>query len=1277
MAKQKTGVELTTVSFDQPLPLASLNPESFERFCLDFLASHYQGRAKVHPAGKTGHKQYGIDIEALFADDAVFTFQCKRERQFGPEKVKTAITAQTIEAKEKIILLSRVASPEARNEIRPVEGWDIWDQTDISRIFRTLPKSEQIRIVAIYFPTQRFALTGEIEPGPWLTAADFFAPHLVEGRSFNHCWGLIGRTAELEQLAVNLANQEVIAVNLIGRAGEGKSRVLRSALENFLETHPHVRVVVASPTEEITAKALENLGAGEKLLVIDDVHDRDDLEQVIRYAADQRQQARLLLVYRSYWRDIVQRELAEAGLIGQYSAPVELAKPTKQDAVALASQVLEKLGASTSHATRIADITFDSPLAVVIGAQIVAKEGLHPELFGSNEVFQATVLKHYEQFIAEGLAQGKDQDRVHGILRVLSLIQPVAPDSGVVIELLKEMEEITAPDATRLARLLIESGVLFKRGAAYRLSPDLLADSIIASGCITPSGVSNGYAEALFEKCSPEHKEHLLLNLGRLDWRRNEGDTSSSRLLDGIWAKLEWKDDYQDANVKAAAAAAYFQPRQALTFAHKLVLQGHGADENVSRMIQNAAYNQKYLTQACELLWEIGKNDTRATNSHPHHALRILTELATPMPRKPVEYCEEVVAFALSLLPIAESWTNAATPFDILKGALSTEGHTSTATSRKVTFAPYGVNHEAVAAMRRRIIDTLIESLSCINKQQAFTAAEMLQTALHGPIGMFNRKPTDAEVSEWSQEFADTLVRTNAKLEAVHLPAVILVRLAQSVSWHAFYSTEPSCETAKDIIARLDRDFETRVTRVLMDGWRHDTWQLDPEKRELNRQHQEQLTTEAEARFPSAGELAVFLEARLRDIQSYRQSLLKSAFIFVSHLIERRIDLAREILDAKQRDSGSVLADFSALALNFLLRLEPAEAHEHIKVLSEEGTYRLHTIAQAYSMGVFWNRKLQDADREVIQQIFRSEDTLVLGFASDIFREVARLDKPLAIDLLTRANTALMVSFGGSVCLWLDDENTIPFGQINDADLERITQLFLAPESLDEHSARRFLAKVAKRNPRLVFKLAKSRLELAVAKDSWTYEPLGFSEDESLNLLEHPDGATLLLESLDWAKPKIADWRFAHHFAQFVAGTFGFTEPILATTLQNWSAGGNSDHFAVLAAVLREVPASFVFSEQTFVRHSLSSARSLGKSVHDDVQSSLYAAAIGGMRSGTPGEPFPADIQRKEQAEEILTMLSKTDPAYPLYDNIREEAERCINRQIAEGKAMDEEDADE
>ncbi|MEJ2416128.1 MAG: helix-turn-helix transcriptional regulator, partial [Exilibacterium sp.] len=529
--------DAVTVSFDRPLPLAALSPDSFEHFSLDLLATLYHEQAQVHLMGKTGHEQHGVDIEAHFADGSLITFQCKREAQFGPAKVRKAINAQTIPAKEKYILLSRVASPDARGEIRCARGWNIWDQTDITRIFRTLPKTEQVRIVDIYFPSQRFVLTGEMGPGPWLTVADFFAPYLGDERVFNQCWDLVGRTSELDQLAKALADRDVVVTNLIGRAGEGKSRVLRSALEAFSARHPEVRVVVASPHEEISAKGLEDLGTGEKLLLVDDAHDRGDLTQLIHFVADERSQARLLLATRPYWKEIVQAELARTGLSGKLVASVTLAKFTKKDATALASQVLTKHGASTDLAAKIAEIAYDSPLALVVGAQIVAKEGVHPELFRSNEDFRATVLDRYEQMIAKGIATGKDQDRVHAMLRVLALIQPVVPDDRCVIELLSNLEGIDAPDASRLARLLIDSGVLFKRGARYRLSPDLLADSIIESACITLSGTSNGYVEQVFDAVIPEYKEHVLLNVARLDWRRNEGDTSDSRLLDGIWFK--------------------------------------------------------------------------------------------------------------------------------------------------------------------------------------------------------------------------------------------------------------------------------------------------------------------------------------------------------------------------------------------------------------------------------------------------------------------------------------------------------------------------------------------------------------------------------------------------------------------------------------------------------------------------------------------------------------------------------------------------------------------
>lgn len=1273
--------DASIVPFDRPLPLAGLSPESFEFFCLDFLATLYQGQADVHPAGKTGHKQHGIDIEARFIDDDLFTFQCKREAQFGAAKVRKAIKAHTIPCKKNHILLSRVASPDARKEIRGVRGWDLWDQTDITRIFRTLPKSEQVRIVDTFFPSQRFALTGELAPGPWLTVRDFFAPQLAEGRIFNQRWDLVGRSGELAQLARALADRCVLASSLIGRAGEGKSRVLRAALDAFCAGHPAVRVVVASPTAEIDAKSLDDLGAGEKLLVVDDAHDRADLGQLIRYVADERSNARLLLVYRPYWAEVVQRELAKNGLTGALVASVILARPTKQDATTLASQVLAKHGASTDLAATIAGIAYDSPLAVVVGAQIVAKEGVHPELFRSNEAFRSTVLRRYEQVIAEDIATGKDQDRVHAMLRMLSLIQPVVPDDRRVLELLAEVEGIAAPDASRIARLLIDSGVLFKRGALYRLSPDLLADSIIESACITSSGDSNGYAERTFDAAIPEHKEHLLLNLGRLDWRRNEGDTSSSRLLDAIWSRLQWEDDYRNAQVKAAAAAAYYQPRQALQLARRLIDEGHGTDEDVCRIIRGATHSLRYLNDACDLLWEIGKGDKRSTNRHPNHPLRLLTEIATPAPRKPIEYCEAVVDFALSQLSIAGNWTGPSTPYDVLKGALATEGRfTAKSTRREITFSAYGVSTEVVATMRRRVVDAILDGLTSGNRRQAFAAAELLQSAVQGPIGLLNRMPSAVERADWSQEFVDTLRRLNDVLDAHEIPAPVLVRIGQSVSWHAHVGGA-TCDEASRVLDRLDRDLETRVTRILMDGWGHGTWRLEAGGLDRTELRQNELAAEVVSAFPNARELAAFLDARLADLRLHGgEESLRSAHLFVNRLIDRQTDLSREVLDAKGRDPQSPLADFSSFALSSLLRHQPAEAHARIGLLLAHGQAQLSLVARAYEMGAFGGRQLFDQDRDVIRLIFRSSDPSVLATAAWVFREVAEREKRFAIEILAGANPALMQASRGEIFMWLDDDKFIPFDSIPDEDLSRIVQLLVIPDSLDDHFMREFLARVAKRDPRQVIELAKKRLDRAIAENNWKYSPfggLGGGATESLNLLAHPDGPAMFRETLDWALPRAAvGYQFSYRFADLVTGVFGCSESSFAFTLEAWCASGGEAHYAVLAAVLREVPDSFIFSEHAFVLRILRAARAVGMAAQKSISSSLFASTLGGVRSGIPGKPFPIDLEMKARAEQMLASLSKADPAYSLYDDIRGDAEANIERSLAEGRIMDEEDAD-
>ena len=1267
--------EVTTVSFDRPLPLSSLLPESFEYFCLDLLATHLKGDADVHPAGKTGHKQYGIDIEAQFANGDLHTYQCKREANFGPEKVKRAIKGQTIAAKKKHILLSRVASPDARATIRRIPGWDLWDQIDITRIFRTLPKSEQVRIVDIYFPTQRFALTGESAAGPWQTIEAFFAPQLSEGRVFNQRWDLVGRTVELESLAGAFADPDALVVSLIGRAGEGKSRVLRSALDAFASQHAGVHVFVASPTEEITAKNLEDLGTREKLIVVDDVHDRSDLVQLIRYVADSRANARLLLVYRPYWSDVVQRELARYGLMGNLSKSITLAKPTKEDAIALAAQVLAKNGASTSAADAIAAVAYDSPLAVVVGAQIVASEGVHPQLFGSNEAFRTTVLKHYEKVIAQGIAQGKDQDRVHAILRVLALIQPVVPDDTQVLALLKTIEDIEVPDASRLVRLLVDAGVLFKRGVKYRLSPDLLADSIIESACITQRGASNGYAERIFGASIPEHKEHVLLNLGRLDWRRHEGDTTESRLLDGLWSQLAWEDDYVHAQAKAAAAAAYFQPRQAVAFARRLIAEGHGQDEDVCRIVHGATYHLPHLRDACSLLWEAGQRDSRPTDQHPHHAIRLLTELATPEPRKPPEFVEGVVDFALSLLEYPESWDGRYTPFDVLKGALATEGHlTSAATSRAITIAMYTVDRARVKQVRQRIIAELLSSLSHANPRRAFLAAQSVADAVHGPIG---GPPSDAD--DWGDEFAETLERIDTLLGTLDVPAPILLRVAESVHWHAFYGPGRTKAPARRILARLDRDLATRTVRAFMDAWGVHTWKREEGPgRPQHDADMAALCCALEAQYPDADALARFLHDRLEEIaRATGSSDYAPGQLFLGRLLESNLPLARHLVQAYLRGERSRLSPYTGLALGVLLTSARPEAHGYIETMLASDDTHLQIVAEGYLFATKL-APLSEFDITALKRVFLSHEGRVIRCTPHLVRNVAGTDKRLAIELLISVDMELALRYARDLFMWIAHADTIPFDLISDDQLQLLIGGLRRATRLEDYWVNEFLKKAIRRAPSPVIELAMARIDDAIATDDWEKQPLGsvFRDGDALELMALPEGPALLRKLLDWTLGRIDDYAFSHRFAELVQSLCSPYGAEFVAAVEDWLAGGTAEHFKVIAAILRDAGRRFIHDNEGFIARTLKAARGVSRKAHTELSSAIFTSGVTGVRSGSPGQPFAVDLELKAIADRRLEQLAQSDPSFELYRQLRDHAAHEIEHQLVEGRLMDEEDAE-
>ena len=373
------------------------------------------------------------------------------------------------------------------------------------------------------------------------------------------------------------------------------------------------------------------------------------------------------------------------------------------------------------------------------------------------------------------------------------------------------MEGISTPDFNRLIRLIEQAGVLFKRGRKFRLSPDLLADYIIEDRCIGLNRKSTGYAEKVFDAADDSYIEHVLLNLGKLDWRLTNGNPSNSQLLDSMWQKLAPSREYSDPHINAITAVAYYQPIRALDFVQHLISKGEHL-RDLPNIIKYAAYNFEYLQRACEYLWELGKNDKRELNQTPEHAIRILSELCEVAPNKPHEYNEAIVNFGISLLDQDDSWTEKYSPFDILNGILKIDIHTTESNGRSVSIRRLNVNVRFVSDLRCKVIDATIRLLTHQNTRIAIQAARFLRESIQYSIGGESRE-------EWTKEFVQTLEKIEKTIKTEDIDHIVLIEIAQSVSWHANYANEKTASIAKRILKLLPDTLDFRTKLAFMDGW--------------------------------------------------------------------------------------------------------------------------------------------------------------------------------------------------------------------------------------------------------------------------------------------------------------------------------------------------------------------------------------------------------------------------------------------------------------------------
>ncbi len=1261
------------VSFDQPFPIDSLSAEGFERFC-DFLISALHPTADVHRFGGTGHKQDGLDIEAILQDRTIHTYQCKRHKMFGAAKVEAAVKAHTRRADKKILLLTRIASPQARDALAKHHDWELWDKEGVSKRIRQLPKSEQIRLVDIFFPGQRMPLLGEVEAGPWMSVEDFFSVFLCKERAFNHMWQLVGRDEELANISISICNKNTLVTLLTGSGGAGKSRLLYQALVNYQTAEPGILVKVLSATEELSSKHLENLGQGAKLLVIDDAHDRDDLPMLFAYIANPKNSARAVLSLRTYGLERVKLQAASVLLQPPYTSQISLEPLSRKQSVELATQVLKEYGGPESAAEAISRCTLDCPLATVVAAHVVAKEKLHPELLTTEGTFRTTLLARFQQVITGELAQGKDREALLSILRVLALVQPFSPDDAGLLKLLEDTENISVANSNRLVKALVAGGVAFKRGQTYRLAPDLLADYIIEQNCVTENGASSGYAEKLFGASPRSLVEHILLNLGKLDWRLSSGNTASSRLLDGLWQQLRPTGEYGDTHFKAMTSVAQYQPARALQFAEQCITEGR-MPKDLAELIRNAAYNFEYVQRACVCLWELGKSDNRQLNQHPSHAISIIKELCTVEPNKPLEYNAEVVGFGLSLLDLPDSWGEVYTPYDFLIGILQTEGHTTSSNGRELSFRPYFVRQEAVSTLRQEVIGAAIARLDSQKVDKAILSARALHDALRYPMGLFGASVSEMDRAYWTDEFICTLDSIKNKVLSSTLDPFVWLELLFSISWHAKFAHGKTSVVANQIFDLTPNNLEFRAIRAFFDGYGHLVEHPDFETKQREWQTAIQQTArEIADTFRSPESITQFVASTLTRIEQIKLNRNASPHALLYELLANTESLADHFLEYALENPNSAIARYVSMAL-------PKSYSENV------GTGKTFTARILASSNVELRTSLalclgqlleisswDEYEFEILKRFLSSNDERLVATSAEVLRRIGSLDASKALELISTANLCNSEHVADAVLSLFESPGPIPLDLLDSSSVNLLLDKLAPIPLLEKYWIQKFLAGASARHPVETLSFFKERVEYAASTEDYAFRPCNYGPyvHEPLRFAESAAYEDLCKDVWSWMRSREDGNHQFQYFAShlFAAVFFPMNDRALFFMLNKFP--GDSLDISLIGKILREANNNFSLDNQSFVVRYLTAAKSHGSKCLEAATSALYCAAANGVKEGVPGEPFPRDIRALEKVNSVLETLPRISPAYKLYELIKRDAEKNIAESLKERELFEE-----
>jgi hypothetical protein len=1140
---------------------------------------------------------------------------------------------------------------------------------------------------------------------------EFFKPFLNGDNLFNHVYPFIGRQTTLDELNRFTESNKRISI-LLGRGGIGKSRILFEFCKTLELNHSEWKVRFLKEDAKLTNESnFQQLLAHKIIFVVDDAHRRnDDLPILFGLTQQYPERFKIILSLRNHGLDNIKRLIMESGFdIREIEEIPEIKELSRDELEELGKNIL---GKNSDLVDAILKVAKDSTLVLVIGCRLISEGKIFPGLLENFEEFRRTVFDRFQDVLFGKISERIGNEICKKVLTLISALTPINPEEQGFQEFASQFLGIDRNTLIDVISILEHTRILIRRGNLLRITPDVLSDYILHNACLTIQNEPTGYAERLFLDFGQNFIGNLLFNLSELDWRVTL-ENESKGIMNNIWAKIEglFKQSSHYKRIEILhflEKISHYQPARTLTLIEYVIDNPTGSSkettnefltfnhkqviEAIPKVIKGISYHLDYLTRCCNILWQLSKNDLRETNPYPEHPIKVLIDLASIEPHKPLKVNQILLEAAEKWLEERDAFQYKFSPIDIINPIFAKEGHTTVMKGFKLISTPFFIDYENTKPLRKYALDLLRKTAKSGTLKAKLRVVKSLTNALRPPFGLLGAIVSPEYRDLWTSDQIEILGLLSSIIqENINEPILLIYAIDDLRIYSNHSDKEIIREKAKNIIQSMPDSFNLRLTKALLS--KHDIdWTKEKYQEGQKRIEEEVLVVLKEFLDKYNDPLSIFSYLD-RMFQYYKENDVNiQPEYFLQILSQTNMVIGIQLCKIVISHNPSMLDIYIS---NLVSGIREDVKHKLFLIRSAIKTKNKMlclSIANGYA---WWVETITNKDFSCIKKLLKNPDILIRKAMLNSMIRLGKVQPQKTIKLMMTVKIGRNEQLGDSYCEVFDSQYGIPFEDLTEKQVRTILFRLMNVKELDDHLfyLNRFISYCCSRIPKdsvcfllkrldiyelgnsvsgFLYKIKPlSRLFRIKYLDESSYHPfpyLGFNH--SLDSLSAYYDYKKLLRTV---RNRYKIRTYNPYLKELYSAISNNYSPSSLEVLEEWLNTDDANKIEAVGYFLEGADPEFVFLYPDFVSKTLNNANKINDECLRIVNSSLLHIATSGGRHGVMGEPFPEDIRLKEQAQSLAITLPAGSIIQRFYLSLVDYAEEAIKRTIlqAEGALDD------